>query len=261
MKKRCATIIIFAFTTILATVVAAEYGLARDLTQIIDSKKVVIAMVDRDFPPFITQTKGGGLEGLEVDLARDIAKELGVTLEIAKTDHFDDVIDIIASGKADIGLSNLSITCDRAKHVKFTNAYRKLGIILLINRMKIAARKLTAGIQNLEELKNTTDTIGVIERSAYETAALKYFPNAKVKTYDRYKDMILSAEKDETLLAIGNSDTIGAFLRKNPHLVVKLQPFKVPGLIDHIAMAVAVENDHLLSWLNSYIIVKGLNTQ
>ena len=261
MKRRCAAIIIFAFTTILATVVAAEHGLARNLTQIIDSKKVVIAMVDRDFPPFITQTKGGGLEGLEVDLARDIAKELGVTLEIAKTDHFNDVINIVASGKADIGLSNLSITCDRAKHVKFTNAYRKLGIVLLLNRMKMAAHNLAAGIQHLKELKNTTDTIGVIKRSAYHTGALKYFPNANVKTYDRYKDLILAAKKDEILLAIGNSGTIEAFLRKNPDLVVKLQPFKVEGLIDHIAMAVGVENDHLLSWLNSYIIVRGLNTQ
>lgn len=261
MKKRCAAIVIFSFITIIGTLATAGNGPVRDLTQIIDSKKVVIAMVDRDFPPFITQTGEGRLEGLEVDLAQDIANELGVTLEIARTGHFDDVIDIVASGQADIGLSNLSITCNRARTVKFTRAYRKLGIMLLLNRMKMAVLNLTSGIQHQDELRNTTDTIGVIERSAYETGALRYFPNAKVKTYDRYKDMILAAERDETLLAIGNSGTIEAFLRMNPHLLVKLQPFKIEGLTDHIAMAVAVENDHLLSWLNAYIIVRGLNSQ
>jgi polar amino acid transport system substrate-binding protein len=260
MKKRWAATIIFTLITIMASLVTAEKGPVRDLTQIIDSKKVVVAMVGQDYPPFITKTPEGRLQGLEADMAQDVANKLGVTLEIITAVHFEDVIDLVASGNADIGLSNLSITCERAKKIKFTNPYRKLGILLLLNRKKMAAGNLTAGMQHLDELKSTTETIGVIGRSAYETGALKYFHNAKIKTYDRYEDMILAAEEGETLLAIGNSGTIDAFLEKNPQIVVKLQPFKIEDYTDHIAMAVAVENDHLLSWLNSYIIVRGLNT-
>ena len=117
--------------------------------------------------------------------------------------------------------------------------------------------KLPGGMQNMEELKNTTEAIGVIGRSAYEAAAVKHFPNAKVQTYNTYKEMIKAAEKGEILMAIGNSGTVNAFLEDNPHLNITLQPFKVEGINDPIAMAVAVDNDHLLAWLNSYLTVRG----
>jgi len=256
MKKRYASVLALAVITIMASLAAPENLPIRDLTQIIASKKLVVAMVDMDHPPFITRTVDGRLEGLELEMARDIAKELEVTLEINKTATFDDVIDMVACGEADIGLSNLSITVDRAKKVNFTNVYRKLGIVLLLNRLKMAARNLETGMRHLDDLKNTSDTIGVIGKSAYETMALRYFPNANVKTYDQYEDMIIAAEKGEILLAMGNSGTIDAFLKKSPHLIIKLQSYRIEDLIDDIAMADAVGNDHLLSWLNSYLIVR-----
>jgi ABC-type amino acid transport substrate-binding protein len=235
----------------------AENDAGRDLDKILDSNKVVIAMVDRDYPPFIVQAKDGQLAGWEVDLAKDVASELGVTLEIAKAVHFNDIIEMVESGKADIGLSNLSVTCSRAKNIKFTNTYRELGIILLLNRMKVAALKLPEGMKDMRELYNTTEAIGVIERSAYEAAALKHFPQAKVQTYNTYKEMIAAVDQGEVLLAVGNSGTVNAFLKDNQHLNITLQAYQVDGFSDHIAMAVGVDNDHLLAWLNAYLTVRG----
>ena len=257
MKKHYILIIILSIIVVSASRGSGDEDTGRDLDQILDSNKVVIAMVDGDYPPFIIQTQDGQLAGWEVDLAKDIANELGVTLEIAKTGHFNDIIELVEAGKADIGLSNLSVTCDRAKNIKFTNTYRELGIILLLNRFKLASLKLPRGMQDMKQLKNTTEKIGVIGRSAYEAEADEHFPNAKVQTYDTYKEMIKAAEKGEILMAIGNSGTIDVFLKDNPQLNITLQPFKVKGFNDPIAMAVAVDNDHLLAWLNSYLTVRG----
>jgi ABC-type amino acid transport substrate-binding protein len=250
---------VFALISILALTpwALAADGPGRDLEQILDSNKVIIAMVDRDYPPFITQSQDGRLEGWEVEIAKDIANELGVTLEIAKTVHFNEIIEMVEKGKADIGLSNLSITCNRAKKIKFTNTYRKLAIVLLLNRMQMAALNMADGMKDLQELTKTTEAIGVIGRSAYEAAALKHFPNARVISYDSYQDMIVAAEKGDILLAVGNSGTVDAFLKANPHMNIKLQSYKVEGASDHIAMAVGLNSDHLLAWLNAYLTVRG----
>jgi hypothetical protein len=69
--------------------------------------------------------------------------------------------------------------------------------------------------------------------------------------------MIKAAEQGDILMAIGNSGTVNAFLEDNPHLNITLQAYKVKGFSDHIAMAVGVDNDHLLAWLNAYLTVRG----
>jgi hypothetical protein len=52
-----------------------------------------------------------------------------------------------------------------------------------------------------------------------------------------------------------------AYLKENPHLRVKLQSFIIKGRYDHVAMAVGLESDHLLSWLNAYMIIKGMRVK
>lgn len=260
MKNKSVFITIFIiFMMALISGAAAENSSVRDLNEILSSGKVVVAMVDFKYPPFIKKNSSGGLEGLEVDMARDIADKLDVALEIVKTNYFDDIVDMVLTGKADIGLSNLSITYDRAKRIKFSDTYRTLGITLLLNRMKIASMKLSGGLKRVEQLQKTTDVIGVLKRSAYEAAARQYFPDANFKTYGEYEEMILASERGDVLLVIGNSGTIDTFLKEKPHLMVKLQPFKIKDIQDHIAMVVGLESDHLLSWLNAYLTVKGLS--
>ena len=250
--------IIYMCINILSFSAAAENLVSRDLNQIIASGKLIVAIIDKETPPFITGNRDGEPEGLEVDLARDIARKLELSLDIVKTGYFDGVVDLVTKGKADIGISNLSITCDRAKDIKFTDSYRILKLTLLLNRMKLASLRLSDGLKNAGQLKDTTGPVGVVEGSAYEAAAREYFIKADFKTYKEYRDMINAAEGGEVLMAVGNDVTMDSFLKKEPRLLVRLQPFNIDGHQDHIAMAVGLENDHLLSWLNAYLTVKGI---
>lgn len=258
MRKSSAVIIFFLVLTASgASMAGAKDTVVRDCIEIMASKKLIVAMVDRDYLPYIIRGKDGQLTGLSVELAQDIAKELGVSLEIVKADSFNEVVDKVAAGQADIGLP-LSTTLSRSLQVDFTNAYRKYEVVLLLNRMKMAEVNLEAGMQHLDDLKKTTEPIGVIGRSAYEAGALKHFPNAEVKTYDRLQDLIRAAEKGEILFAGVNSGMSSAYLKDNPHLLIKLQPFTIKGRYSYIAMAVNLEADHLLSWLNTYLTLKGM---
>lgn len=259
-KNRLAIVVFLVFSTVWASLAGVQEEPVRDCVQIMASQKLIVAMPDKDYPPYLLQGKEGQLTGLEVDLAKDIAKELGVSLEIIKTESFNEVIDKVAAGQADIGLP-LSMTLSRATKVKFTNAYRRFEIVLLLNRMKMAQADLEAGMQHLDELKKTTETIGVIGRTAYEAGALKYFPSAKIKLYDRIQDLIRAVEKGEILLAAVNSGMSAAYLQENPRLMIRLQPFTIKGRYDYTAMAVGLEVDHLLSWLNTYLNVRGMTVK
>ncbi|MFA6941577.1 MAG: transporter substrate-binding domain-containing protein, partial [Clostridiaceae bacterium] len=65
-----------------------------------------------DYPPFETIDDKGNIVGFDIDLANEIAKELGVKLEV-KQMSFEPIITAVQSGQVDFGMSGFSITDDR----------------------------------------------------------------------------------------------------------------------------------------------------
>ena len=68
-----------------------------------------MAVTQFDLPGFHAQRSDGTLVGAEIELAQQIAQALGVGVQFIKdANSFDAVVDLVASGKADIGVSKLS---------------------------------------------------------------------------------------------------------------------------------------------------------
>ncbi len=112
--------------------------LAPDIARIVMRGELVVAMLGVDTPPFFYEKKGE-LVGLEVDLAKSIAKELGVNVRFNRNaKSFNGVVDIIARGEADIALSKLSRTLARTQVISFSQPYLTLNHALLLNRVKFA---------------------------------------------------------------------------------------------------------------------------
>ncbi|MDQ0222635.1 ABC transporter substrate-binding protein [Streptococcus moroccensis] len=103
------------------------------LSDIKDSGKLVVA-VSPDYPPFEFQSLIDGkneVVGADIDLAQKIADKLGVTLEIS-TMSFDNVLSSVQSGKADLAISGLSYTEERAKTFDFSESYYETENAILI---------------------------------------------------------------------------------------------------------------------------------
>ena len=60
--------------------------------------------------------------GIDVDLVEEIGKALGRPVQF-KTVPFQNVFTLVASGEADIGISAITITPERAKRVLFSTVY------------------------------------------------------------------------------------------------------------------------------------------
>ena len=72
-------------------------------------------------------TKSGQLEGIDIDLARELANDLEVNLEFVQT-SFATFIEDIKEDKCDIAMFGVAITSQRAEHLDFSKPYLKSDI-------------------------------------------------------------------------------------------------------------------------------------
>jgi polar amino acid transport system substrate-binding protein len=82
------------------------------------------------YPPF-TFKKDGELQGIEIDFARALAKELGRKLELVEV-PLPDLIGEANAGRIDVIMSGMSITKERAERIAFTKPYLQVGQMALV---------------------------------------------------------------------------------------------------------------------------------
>lgn len=92
------------------------------LSVVVGAPSAIADAVPQDFPPFGSTGKDGKLEGYDVDVARLVAKELGVKLELIPVSSINR-IPYLQTGKVDLVISSLGVTPGRAKVIAFSNAY------------------------------------------------------------------------------------------------------------------------------------------
>jgi polar amino acid transport system substrate-binding protein len=80
---------------------------------------VLTVATSPDFPPYESIDVNGKYVGFDIDMAYAIGEVLGLKVEIVPTE-FDGIITAVSTGKADIGMSGLSVTEERKKSVDFT---------------------------------------------------------------------------------------------------------------------------------------------
>jgi polar amino acid transport system substrate-binding protein len=117
---------------------------ARDLAEIQKDKKLKIA-VDTTYPPMEFESADGKIIGLDVDLAKEIAKQLNVTAEFIVM-PWDGILAGLASNRYDIIMSSMNITDERSAQVNFV-PYISMGQVFITKSAltKVKSEKDLAG--------------------------------------------------------------------------------------------------------------------
>lgn len=225
--------------------------LARDIAAVVARGELVVAMLGIDTPPFFFE-KNGQLTGLEVDLAKSIARELGVSVRFdrsAKT--FNEVVDIVATGKADLGISKLSRTLARAQVIRFSSPYLSQGHALLLNRQKFAELAGDAPLSGV--VRDYHGSLGVIAKSSFSDYAKRNFPNAAVIEYPNWSDVLKAVEKGEVVAAYRDEFEVKRVLKNDPATALNLRSVTFKDLVDTLGIAVGVDNGTLLAFVNEFL--------
>ncbi|MBL7197378.1 MAG: amino acid ABC transporter substrate-binding protein [Candidatus Omnitrophica bacterium] len=223
-----------------------------DIRRIIERGEIIVAMHYKDAAPFFMHDEQGNFCGLDVELARDIAKSLGVKVKFkrdAKT--FNAIIDMVFAKEADIAISNISKTLERGKRVLFTQTYLTLHQTLLINRLQAAQRK--KGKDSVKFVNHRTSTIGVTAASSYIGFARMDFPRATIVPYDDFDFALVDVLEGKIMAAYCDDAYIQYWLKSHPDAILYLQKIVFDEKEDPMAIAVHWQDTHLHAWLNQYL--------
>ena len=124
---------------------AASGDSAKAGYKLVEDGKIIVAS-DLANPPF-DYVDDNQPKGFEVDLMNAVAEKMGLTCEYLPAMKFDSIIPLIKQGgKADVGVSNFTITDERAKEIDFSDPYvdSNQGVVVKSDAEKDSADTLNA---------------------------------------------------------------------------------------------------------------------
>jgi polar amino acid transport system substrate-binding protein len=231
---------------------APEPALAPDIARIRERGRLIVAVAGFATPPFVTIGADGAPTGTDIDIATDLAKTFGVDLAF---DHgartVDEMIDIVAARDADLAISKLSETLDRALRVRFSRPYLVLRQALLLNRLRFA--QTAQGRDPIEVVQESDASIGVMAGGAYVEYAKRLLPRARLREYADWAAMIAAVQRGEVVAAYGDELEVKHALMADPAAPLQLRPAILADTRDPIGIALPWDSVSLLAWVDLYL--------
>ncbi len=144
---------------------------ARDLPEILKDKKIKVA-VDTTYPPMEFESADGKIIGLDIDLANELAKNLGVTAEFVVM-PWDGILAGLSSNRYDVIMSSMNITDERKKQVDFV-PYISMGQVFISK----------TGVGKVKTEKDLAGKIVAVQADTTSHEALLKFQSNGIKIKD-----------------------------------------------------------------------------
>ena len=129
------------------------------------------------FVPWAMKDKTGNFVGFEIDVAKQLAEDIGVKVEFVPT-KWAGIIPALLTGKFDVIIGGMGITPSRNLKVNFTIPYDYSGMSMAANK------ELAAGFKSIEDF-NRPDVILTARLGATPVdAAKKFMPKAQLRLFD-----------------------------------------------------------------------------
>lgn len=135
-----------------------------------ESKPLVVAM-ELAYPPFETKDTQGNPTGVSVDFMKAFGEYAGREVQIENT-AWDGLIPSLQTGKADMVMSSMTITEERAKTVDFSDPYANAMLAVLTNK--------DSGITAVEDLNQAGKKVAVKTGSTGFIYANNHLQNAEI---------------------------------------------------------------------------------
>jgi polar amino acid transport system substrate-binding protein len=195
-------------------------------------------------PPWTLPAASGELVGFEVDVARKLAADLGVRLELVRTSLSGYAGDLVA-GRFDIAAAGLWPTPSSALLVNFSQPYASNSVELVTSTKKLGDKPDRAA------MNRSAVTIGVREGSHSEAVARRRFSQARIVTFDsddRFLQDFADGKLDAIVAASPMSDFLAAAFPKATYRS------KTTLATRREAFAIERGDSDFLAYLNAWIV-------
>lgn len=167
-----------------------------------------------DYPPYEFHKSVDGKDeivGFDVEVAKQIAKDMGVKLEI-KDMKFDGLLAALDQGNVDIVAAGMTPTEERKKNVDFSKVYYRAVQTVIVK----ASDK--DKIKSVDDLKGKR--VGVQKGAIQEEIAKKQMPNSEAVALGKISDLVLALKNNRVDAVIVELPVATSNVNANKDLVI-----------------------------------------
>ncbi len=196
------------------------------------------------YMPFEMTNQKGEIIGFDVDIAKRMAKAMGVKLELVST-AWDGIIPGLITDKYDIIMSGMTLTQERNLKVAFATPYIVVGQSILVKK------EYANEVKSYRDLNDPKYNVASKLGTTGEQATKRMIPKASYISFETEQEGVMDLVNgkidafvyDLPYMAIANAE------KNNGKLVFLDQPFTYEPL----AWAVRKGNPDYLNWLNNFM--------
>ena len=177
-----------------------------------ESKGTLVMATNAEFPPYEFH-EGGEIVGIDVEIARAIATEMGMDFEIEDI-AFDSIIPEVTSGKADFGAAGMTVTEDRKQSVDFSDPYATATQVVIV--------KEGSEIASVDDL--TGKTIGV-QLGTTGDIYVEDVEGATVERYNKGFEAVQALGQDKIDAVVIDGEPAKVFVSQNEGLKILDEAF------------------------------------
>jgi polar amino acid transport system substrate-binding protein len=197
---------------------------AAELQEILRRGHLIVAVKD-NLRPLGFRDAAGQLQGLEIDLARQLAQELlgDSKALVLKPVANPDRLTAVLNGEADLAIANLTATAARARVVNFTQPYYFAGMGVLVKGQQI---------QRLEDLTN--QPVAVLQGSSAIAKLRFLLPSVQMVAISSYQQGRSLLDAGQVKAVVADSPPLVGLVQASPEYRI------LPTLLSAEPLAIAL---------------------
>lgn len=240
-----------AGVTLACSVFSASQAMAESALENVLNAGELRACFEAGYMPFEMKAKDGRFIGFDIDLAKNMARSIGVKFTPVNT-AWDGIIPALQTNKCDVIMGGMTITPERNLKVNFSDPY------IVIGQSLILSNALKGTINSYQDINNPKYTVVTKLGTTGAEAAKRHLSKAKLDLYDTEVDAALQVVN-------GKAD---AFVYDLPYNAIyaaqhkgKVGHLSEPFTYEPLGWAIRQDDVNFLNFLNNYLRqIKGDGT-
>jgi len=199
------------------------------------------------FVPWAMKDKTGKFVGFEIDVAKQLAEDMGVKVEFVPT-KWAGIIPALLTGKFDVIIGGMGIRTKRAMKVNFTIPYDYSGMSMVASKAK------AGGFSSLEDFNKPEVELAIRMGTTAVMAAKKFMPKAKRRLFEDQAQAYQELRNGNVHAVVGSSPRPAFEAAKYPETL--FMPMRDNFTKEPIAFALRKGDFDTMVFFNGWIQTK-----
>ncbi|AKA67373.1 transporter substrate-binding domain-containing protein [Clostridium scatologenes] len=210
------------------------------LDKIKQSGKISVGLMGT-YPPYNFLNKNNEIDGFDADIAKEIAKRIGVKAEFVSND-WSSMVGGLEKGKFDVVISQMTITDERKKTMDFSDPYIK-------NSVSAIVRQDNNSIKSIQDFKGKKIGVGLgtNDEKYLRDEVMPKVGNFQIVTYNDVITTLLDLNTGRIDATVNNMFAIKPEIDKNN---IKVKAVGEALKNDYAGVAMKKNNPELLNSIN-----------